>query len=266
MSVWSVRVGARSAALWFAVSVSTLAALLVPMHARAQHTTVRGLVVAGADGGVVAGVLVLLDSGQQARTDAAGAFALTGVPAGPHRVALVAPGCQIAFASVGPVHGDDRVVAFQIDYDAEVVAEAHRRAASARVIGAAEIANLHARDLTDVLSRLVPGLVSTASSQPGQDVPLRSRGQISVHGPVPPAVVLDGMLMGEAGVARIDDIAPNDVAWIEVARGAAGGWEVGTGGAGGVIRIQTKGGRRMDAAFVDPARCWIPGWGEGAGG
>jgi hypothetical protein len=229
----------------------------------AQAATVRGLVVAATDGAPVGDVLILLDSGQRARANGDGAFVMSGVPEGPHRVALVAPGCQITYALVDPAPGEDRVVAFQIDYDPRVVAKAIGRDAGGRLIGAAEIEKLRPRDLTDLLSRLVPGLVGSMPSQPGQEARLRSRSQISVRAPVSPAVILDGMLMGEAGVARINDIPPSDVAWIEVLRGAAGGWEVGTGGAGGLIRIQTKGGGGVDAAFADPARCQVPAWAGG---
>jgi hypothetical protein len=245
----------RAAAL-----LGATAQLVHPCPSLAQTVSLRGLVVSAAEGTSIPGVLVVLDSGERVKTDGEGAFSITGVMPGPHRVALVAPGCQITFASVEPIAGQERAVAFQMPYDPRVVAAAHRRSAAGRVIAAAEIEKMHARDLTDVLSRAVPGVVSAMPNQPGQQARLRSRGAVSLRGEVEPAIEVDGVLMGEAALARIDDIPPTDVAWIQVLRGASGGWEVGTGGSGGLIRIQTKRGSPMDAPIVEPERCSIPGW------
>ena len=151
-------------------------------------------------------------------------------------------------------------MAFQMPYDPRVVAAAHRRSAAGRVIAAAEIEKMHARDLTDVLSRAVPGLVSAQRNQPGQEARLRSRGAVSLRGEVEPAIEVDGVLMGEAALARIDDIPPTDVAWIQVLRGASGGWEVGTGGSGGLIRIQTEAGQPDGCADRGAGAVPIPGW------
>jgi len=240
------------------------AAAILVLHPRpslSQQATLRGFVVTTAEGTGIPGALVVLDSGERGKTDDQGAFTIQGVEPGPHRVTLVAPGCQIAFASVDAVVGEDRAVAFQMPYDPKIVAAARRRSAAGRVITAAEIEKMHARDLADVLARTVPGLVSAMPTQPGQDVRLRSRGAVSLRGVVEPAVEIDGVLMGEASLARIGDIPPTDVAWIQVLRGASGGWEVGTGGSGGLIRIQTKRGHQTVAPFVDPERCQIPEWG-----
>jgi len=239
------------------------AAVLVfhPHPSLSQQVTLRGLVVTAAEGRGIPGVLVVLDSGERGKTDDRGAFSIEGVELGPHRVVLVAPGCQITFASVDAAAGEERAVAFQMPYDPKVVAEARHRGAAGRVITAAEIERMHAGDLTDVLSRAVPGVISSMPNQPGQQARLRSRGVVSLRGEVEPAIELDGVLMGEAALARIDDIRPTDVAWIQVLRGASGGWEVGTGGSGGLIRIQTKRGHQTAAPIVDPERCQIPEWG-----
>jgi hypothetical protein len=234
--------------------------VLYPLPSLAQRVTLRGLVVTAAEGTGIPGVLVALESGERGKTDDRGAFVIDGVAPGPHRVALVAPGCQVTLASVDAVAGEDRAVAFHMPYDPKIVAAARRRSAIGRVITAVEIERMHARDLTDVLSRTLPGLVSTVRNQPGQQARLRSRGAVSLQGEVEPAIEVDGVLMGEAALARIDDIPPTDVAWIQVLRGASGGWEVGTGGSGGLIRIQTKRGDQMDAPIVEPERCQIPGW------
>jgi len=98
------------------------------------------------------------------------------------------------------------------------------------------------------------------------DPEARSRTPVGLRGDVGPAVVLDGANLGTSGIQSLQDIRPSDVAWIEVFRGAVGGWEVGTGGSGGLIRIQTKRGRAMEPPSLDPELCDIPGWKRGGGG
>lgn len=253
----------RSRVLRAAVLPAALVLAMHPWPSLAQEVTLRGLVVTSGEGTGIPGVLVVLDSGERGKTDDRGAFTIAGVEPGPHRVALVAPACQISFASVAPVAGADRAVAFQIPYDPEAVAAARRLSAAGRVVTAAEIDRMHAHDITEVLSRTFPGLVGSLPTQPGQEGRLRSRGAVSMRSAVEPAVEIDGVLVGAAGTTRINDIPPTDVAWIQVLRGPSGGWEVGTGGAGGLIRIQTRRGQATEAPFDEPERCQIPGWGGG---
>lgn len=244
------------------VSTAVVAAVLAsaPSGGAAQDVTVSGLVVTSSDAAPLAGVLVRLDTGERTRTRKDGSFRLEGIGPGPHGVALVAAGCQITFAALSPDPGEQVTVAFQMEYDPEVAAAARRASSSGRVIGSAEIERMRAQDVGDVLARLYPGMVGAPPVQPGQEAYLRSRGSVSLSGPVEPAIILDGSLLGPASAGRLRDIPIADVAWIQVARGASGGWDVGTGGSGGLVRIQTRRGPSMPAPFVDPQRCEIPGW------
>lgn len=245
-----------------AVLVLVAALLPGPSGVLAQSATLTGLVVSASDGAPLPGVLVVLESGRATKSDHGGAFHIKDVAPGAHRVALVAPACQITYASVRPQPGQEVTVAFQAIFDPEVLARAKRRAAAGRVIGAAEIERMRARDLSDVLVRTFPWMSRSRPSQPGHEARLRSRSSVSATGPLEPAVIVDGANVGPSSLARIDDISMADVAWIQVARGAAGGWEVGTGGSGGLIRIQTKRGLRMEQPFVEPEWCEIPAWGS----
>ena len=248
------------------VALTVLGLLAGPCGILAQKVSLRGMVVSAASGEPLGGILVALDSGERARTDKKGVFRLDGVPPGHHQVALVGAGCQITWATVETRAVADFTVAFQMEYSPEVATAARSRSAEGRVVGGAELRALHARDLTDVLARLFPGLVGT-TTQPGQEPRLRSRAVTSLSGPVEPAVIVDGQLMGSTGLARINDIPLSDVAWIHVRRGASGGWEVGTGGSGGVIRIETRRGGQPMAPFRDPAQCELPaGFGSGDAG
>ncbi len=250
------------------VTAACAAALAVPgpRVLRAQSSTLEGFVLASADGRRLPGVLVVLDSGPQAKSDGEGVYRLEDIPPGEHWIALVAPGCQITFASVDLWPGEVRSLAFEIAYDPKVAEGlARRRRSLGRLVTAWEIEAMHAGTLTEVLAYVAPGMVGTTPRQPGMDPVARSRSPVGFQGSVPPSVVLDGTVLGTSGFESLQDIRPSDVAWLEVLRGAAGGWEVGTGGSGGLIHIQTKRGRRMDFPFLEPEQCEIPGW-EAPGG
>lgn len=244
----------------FVSSLLLLTALLLgpPPGARAQHVSVRGQVVSSDLARPLADVLVVLDSGQRSKTDKKGAFRLDKVPPGTHRVLLVAAGCQTADASLEAVEGQDLEVAFPMAFDAEVAAEARRLGAQGKVVSASQLERYRARRLSDALASLFPGLVGADPSQPGGEARIRSRTSVSGSGPVEPAVILDGQLLGSAGFSRVNDIAVADVAWIQVPRGASGGWEAGSKGSGGIIRIQTQRGPRVPAPISDPTRCDLP--------
>ncbi|PYO67462.1 MAG: hypothetical protein DMD69_09820 [Gemmatimonadetes bacterium] len=74
------------------------------------------------------------------------------------------------------------------------------------------------------LLRGVPGLEVTALSNPGDDDPL---------------IVIDGV-PSSAGAAALADLAPNDVARIDVLKDAGATSQYGSRGANGVIVITTK--------------------------
>ncbi|MCG6989481.1 MAG: TonB-dependent receptor [Gemmatimonadetes bacterium] len=235
--------------------------LLLPCGAGAQVAGLGGFVIASTGGARVPGVLVVVDTGERVMTDADGAYALTDLSPGPHRLALVAPGCQITFASLELRPGEHRTLGFEIVFDpAAAEAARHRRSPGGKVMTAPEIEALHVQTLADVLARMAPGFVGAPPSQPGQEARVRGRRSVSARSDVAPALIVDGVRLGTLETEQLSGIHPSDVAWIEVFRGASGGWEVGTGGSGGLVRIQTKRGRRMDMPYVEPERCEIPGW------
>lgn len=243
------------------IALPAAAALLLPCGAAGQTAALEGFVIASTGGARIPGVLVVVDTGERAKTDADGAYALKDLSSGTHRLALVAPGCQITFASVEVRPGEHRTLGFEIVFDPAAAEGARRkRSPSGKVMTAREIEALHVQTLTDVLARMAPGFVGASPPQPGQEARVRSRRSVSARADVAPAVIVDGVHLGTLETEQLSGIHPSDVAWIEVLRGASGGWEVGTGGSGGLVRIQTKRGRRMDMPYVEPERCEIPGW------
>lgn len=246
------------------VVVAACAAALAAGVARplgAQSATLEGFVLSSSSGRRLPGVLVAVESGPSTKSDADGAYRLEGISPGEHRVALVAPGCQITMANVGLWPGERKSLAFEVAFDPGVARELTlRRRSSGKVVTAAEIEAMRAPTFLDVVARVAPGMVRALPNQPGGAPVAGGRNPVGLSETVPPAVVLDGARLGESGFQILQDINPADVAWLEVLQGASGGWEVGTGGSGGLLRIQTKRGTRMDALVLEPERCEIPGW------
>ena len=227
----------------------------------AQTSTLEGSVLASPDGRPLSGVLVALEAGPRIKSDGEGAYRLEGVEPGQHLIAVVAPGCQVTFTVVDLLPGEVRSLTFEIAFDLRVFDQlAQRRGSGGRVVMAPEIAAMNASTLAEVLARVAPGMVGATPPQPGMVSSGRGRASVSAGGNLVPAVILDGAILGASGLQDVQDLRPSDVAWIEVLRGAAGGWEVGTGGSGGLIRVQTKRGRGSDTPLIEPERCEIPGF------
>jgi len=256
-------VSRRTGVLAFCAAALTI---LGTQGVRAQEGTLEGVVLAASDKSPVGGVLVVLEGGKRAKGNGDGEFRLKDVPVGVHRMALVAPGCQITFVSVEIWPDETREMGFEIAYTPATAEQlAARRRTGGKVVTAQEIEGMRAHTMLDVLSRVAPGMLGN-QPEPGEVPVARSRSQLGTQGSVSPAVMVDGQLMGwEDGFAYLNDINPSDVSWLEVQRGATGGWEVGTGGSGGLVRVQTKRGRQMDVPFLAPEQCEIP-WDKPGGG
>ena len=138
------------------------------------------------------------------------------------------------------------------------------------------VASLDSKDINSVpgatleesLSGRVPGLqVKQSSAAPGGANLLRLRGISSIFGTGSPLFVLDGVLVSNARLdgglnaislaegrnriagrshdglpSRIADLNPNDIASIEILKGAAATVQYGSRGANGVVIIKTKRG------------------------
>ena len=242
--------------------VALAAALLtLPAAASPQASALAGIVRTSDDGSPLAGVLIRVDTGERTMTDAGGAFHLPAVAPGRHEVALVAPGCQITFRTVRLEAGVTSTEDFAIAFDEALVADLTRKTrAGGTLVSAADIEAMHARTLLDVVARVAPGMVVSPATQPGGDPRIAGRGYVTAQGPRTPAVIVDGVALGPDGCNQLNDIQASDVAWLEIQRGASGGWELGTGGAGGVIRVTTRRGGVGGFPSLDPRLCTVPGW------
>lgn len=243
----------------FMLGSSLVAVLLGPVAMKAQASaSLGGVISSSTSGGPVSGALVMLDSGKRAKTDAWGRFLLTDIIPGSYRVAIVTPGCKVSFATVELGPDRQRRIGFRVEFDPAQPTLLVETDPLARVVTAEEIAAMRMQRLSHVLRRVVPAMVGGRSGRPGSETRLRGRIRSASGGSNAPVVVVDGVVLGTSSVRDIDDIPVGDVAFLEILRGASGGWSYGTGGAGGVIKIWTKRGQGLRLA--DPESCEVPDW------
>lgn len=120
-------------------------------------------------------------------------------------------------------------------------------------VDSTEIMASGARTMSDVLQARVPGLsVFKSGGAVGQGSSVRLRGTRSFAVTGNPIVIVDGvrvdateeatLLALGVSTSRLDDIAPEDIARIDVLPGAASAGEYGPGAAAGALVITTKRG------------------------
>lgn len=220
-----------------------------PLAAQDPSTAgLRGVVVDSVAGEPIGGVLVRLDTGPEAVTAGDGRFQLSGVEPGSHMLALLSADCRVTWAEV--TLAPDTVVEARfrlprVPTTEERRSSEERRRSQGEVVTAEEIEAMHARSLVEVIRRVEPSMVGSASVV-GAVTPVRSRSRNSMtERGMEPVVVVDGVRAADASRA-IHSIDASDVARLEVLPGSAAGWEYGSDGAAGVILVTTRG--RIDPA------------------
>jgi hypothetical protein len=232
------------------------------LSGQSRDLTLRGSVVDTLSGDPVPGVLLRLDTGQEVKTGLDGSFLLTGLETGTRSVAIVTAGCRITFASFDATEASQAPLVFQVGVGAvnESVVPPDPLPGS-RIVSGSEIEEMHVGTMVELLRRVAPELIQSVSGQPGSQPRITSRGVASAQGPVSPILVLDGVNMGSLESPDVlDTIQPIDIAYLELFRGAMGGWSYGTGGSGGVIRVTTKRGGPLSPPNSDLKKCAIPDW------
>jgi hypothetical protein len=222
----------------------------------------EGLTVDAQTGLPFPNVQLRFDTGQRVMSDGHGRYHIQGVPPGSHRVALVTGRCNVTFASVDLASGQIKRVAFSLPTEVATgpTHEELKKRSEGQYYGSAELEDMSARNLLDVLRRVAPDMVGPQNGLPGASPSLMSRTR-TAQGVTPPIVVFDGVQVAD-GVRTLRDFKPTDVTSLEILRGASRGWEYGTGGAGGVIRVTTKHGER-GLGVQDPDGCHIGPWVSG---
>jgi TonB-dependent starch-binding outer membrane protein SusC len=234
----------------------------------AQTGTIRGAVVReGTDQPLSGAQVSIPGTGRGTLTDQGGRYELGDVPAGNATVRVQMLGYATAEQVVVVRAGAVATANFALSQEAigmdELVVtgtagEQRRRelGSSLGVIGDRELQMAPMRDIQDVFFGRTPGVNLLANSgQPGAAGTLRLRGTNSISQGNMPLIYVDGvrisndfMLAGarDAGVSQavtpFNNINPEDIARIEVVRGAAASTLYGTEASGGVIQIFTHRG------------------------
>jgi TonB-linked SusC/RagA family outer membrane protein len=234
-------------------------------HATAQVTgTIRGTVVdSSTQRGVPSAQVIVVETRRGAVTNDAGAFTLSGVPAGAVTVRVSRIGYEPATRAV-TVSGNDVVaVSFvlkpAITMLSTVVSVGYGTASRQNVssaiasIDGAAIANTPVAGIDNALQGKIPGVqVMQNSGEPGSGISVRVRGPASLNAGNQPLYVVDGVpiiqdsytqvaLSGQDQTA-VSGLNPDEIASIDVLKDAAAAAIYGSRGSNGVILITTKRG------------------------
>lgn len=237
----------------------------LPSSLGAQDTgSVTGQVVNGSTGQPLSGaqvVIVGLDVG--ALTESNGRFLIPNVPTGSHTVRVVLLGFGSEEREVAVAAGETATAGFELSAQAlnleEIVVTGTAGAARRREVGNA-IASIAAEEIDvqtitgaqDVLTASVAGLqINMNEGAPGAGGSIRIRGVNSLTQGNRPLIYIDGIRMESdelpntySNVSRspLNDVNPDDIARVEVIKGAAATTLYGTEASGGVVQIFTKRG------------------------
>jgi len=257
------------------VLLAGLAASAVVSPVLAQQTgQITGVVRAAVTQQPLSGAQVFVVGAQiGALTNAAGRYLIVGVPVGPKEVQVTLIGYSQGSAQVDVAPGQTAIADFAIGESAvtldEIVVTGTAGQARRREVGnsisqlsEAAIEAAPVRSPQDLLSGRVAGIsVLQNGGQPGAGGDIRIRGNNSISQGNRPLIYVDGVRIysdqppahpnARQTISPINDIDPDDIARIEVVRGAAATTLYGTGASGGVIQIFTKrglsGAARWDA-------------------
>ncbi len=133
-----------------------------------------------------------------------------------------------------------------------------RQRGSGRRLERGEIDALGAKSVIELIRRLAPGMVSGLPTQVGATATLGSGRSRSFVEEDPPVVVIDGVRM-PSSEGILEQMQPSEVELLEVLPGAAAGWEYGSAGAAGVIKISRRRGIATGAVEqMEAAPCVVP--------
>lgn len=234
-------------------------ALASPSAAQDPTAGLRGIVVDSAAGEPIAGVLVKLGSGAETLTSDRGRFELMDLTPGSHVVALLSADCQVTWTEVEIEPDsvlDTRFTLSRAPSAEERRTREDRRRSQGAIVTGDEIQEMRLRSLAEVIRRIEPGMVGSSAAV-GAVAPIRSRSRNSFTDEgMEPVVVVDGVRAAD-GSRMIHSIDPADVALLEILPGSVAGWEYGSDGAAGVIRVTTLKGR-VGNARPDAGGCVVP--------
>jgi TonB-dependent Receptor Plug Domain len=208
----------------------------------------QGVIVDSLSGDPIEGVLVRMDNGSSAFTNRLGEFSLNDLPQGRRLFALLTADCRITWGEITVVNGMTRDERYRLPPSFGAAAqeeqdeEAQRKRTSGRVLEQREIDDAHASSVLELIRRIMPGMVSPMQGAPGDVSALvSSRSRSTGARSDAPVVVIDGVRTPGAE-GTLSTMRPTEISRLEVQPGAAAGWEYGSAGASGVIKITMRRG------------------------
>ena len=243
--------------------------------ALAQERTVSGQVTDRTNGQAIPGVTVLVKGTTiGTSTNADGTFSLSGVP----QTATTLQFSFVGYAAQERALGSGSVYNVALGTDTKIIDEVvvtalgletsrDRLGTAQSTVQGQQLVQSGETSVITALSGKTPGVLITRSTgDPGASANIQIRGASTITGNLQPLIVVDGVpisnsSVGDEGIlssnggagsnqvggvvqaSRLNDINPDDIASMEILKGAAAAALWGTRAANGVIVITTKRGR-----------------------
>jgi TonB-linked SusC/RagA family outer membrane protein len=262
---------ARQSRTWHSLALGLLAMLVFAVPGQAQTGQIAGKVIETGTGKPLVGAQVFIpNTGLGVLTAQNGSYLLLNVPVGPTTVRVTMIGYAASDDKVTVTAGSTVAADFTMHQSAvqmnEIVVTGVGVATERRKLGntvaSVDIAKMTqhsaATNVTQLLQGQVPGVtMETSGGLAGEGMRITIRGGSSITQYNQPIVYVDGVRVangggwapgvdaqvgGTADPSRLADINPDDIARIEVLKGAAAATLYGTEASAGVIQIFTKHG------------------------
>lgn len=252
--------------------IISLCMVLLGAHTTLAQGTVKGKVTDENSGDPIPGVNVIIKGTNiGASTNPEGVFIIRDVPPGSQVIEARFIGYAVVQQSVEVVSGETATVDLQLHAASlemeEVVVtgtggQARRKEIgnSIEQVGSEELESATLSDFGDVMQgRTAGATIMDNSGQVGAASTIRLRGGNSFSQGNQPLIYIDGVRVSNKAyrsdpelnqaAAPFDDLNPEDIARVEVIKGAAATTIYGTEASGGVIQIFTKSGSEGEAQW-----------------
>lgn len=243
---------------------------LIGISTYGQTRKITGKITDAENGSVLPGVNVLLKgTNTGANSDAEGNFALS-VPSGGGILVVSFIGMSTQELPIG----DQSNFLIKLKTDTKQLMEVTvtalgfeqnkdiQGATSSKVTGVAIARTGETGVINGLAGRAAGVQISRSSGDPGAGSYIQIRGQSTITGDNQPLVIIDGIPMSNSSIgesaggvrqqSRLNDLNPNDIADVQILKGAAAASLWGSRAANGVMVITTKKGRnsnKVDISF-----------------
>ncbi|HEY9448215.1 MAG TPA: SusC/RagA family TonB-linked outer membrane protein [Gemmatimonadaceae bacterium] len=244
------------------LALAMLMALAFTATASAQEAStgrIAGTVTDSANGQPLGSVSVSV-SGTRigALTDAAGKYAINGVPAGTHSIETrrigyapkIVPNVSVTAGATATV--DVQLKAAALTLEAVVTTGVVDPTSGTRVpftVGHVDAADapVPATDAMETIQGKVSGVTVLPSGQPGGGTEVLLRSPTSINKSNSPLIIVDGVILSQSFDGSSADLESLDIESVEVVKGAAAASLYGSRASAGVISIKTKRGAGLPA-------------------